>query len=296
MEKRSRIAEYLIEKGLIRLSGYAAVVVLLLILLFIVREAVPFFGVYNAWDFLSKSDWYPLSGRYGMLPLFTGSVMVTLLSLLLAVPLAMGTAIYMSELAPGRLRSILKVMLEILASIPSVVFGFLGIIFLGPWVQKTFGLPTGLNAMTAGVLLAFMALPTIASVADEAMQAVPRSMREASLALGASKIQTIFRITFPAASSGVIAGVMLGIGRAIGETMTVMMVAGGSAQITINPMDPVRTMTGTIAAEMGEVVMGDDHYHALFMIGLILFIITLGVNTLSGIIIDRIRRRQGGGQ
>ncbi len=293
MQKRSRIAEYLIEKGLIRLSGYAAVAVLLLILFFILREGLPFFGVYSASDFLFKTDWYPLSGRYGMLPLLTGSIMVTVLSLAVAVPMAIGTAIFLSELAPTRVRSMFKVLLEILASIPSVVFGFLGIIFLGPWVQKTFGLQTGLNAFSAGILLAFMALPTIASVADEAMQAVPRSLREASLALGASRIQTIFRITFPAASSGVIAGVMLGIGRAIGETMTVMMVAGGSAQVTLNPMAPVRTMTGTIAAEMGEVVMGDDHYRALFMIGLLLFVITLGVNTLSGLIIERIRRRQG---
>lgn len=293
MEKRSRIAEFLIEKGVIRLSGYAAAVVLLLILFFILREGLPFLGVYSFSDFLFKTDWYPLSGRYGMLPLLTGSVMVTLISLVLAVPMALGTAIFMSELAPAKLRNAFKILLEILASIPSVVFGFLGIILLGPWVQKVFGVQTGLNAFTAGILLAFMALPTIASVADEALQAVPRSMREASLALGASRIQTVFRVTFPAASSGVIAGVMLGIGRAIGETMTVMMVAGGSAQIALNPMAPVRTMTGTIAAEMGEVVMGDDHYRALFMIGLLLFIITLGVNTLSGVIIDRIRRRQG---
>lgn len=293
MEKRSRIAEFLIEKGVIRLSGYAAAVVLLLILFFILREGLPFLGVYSFSDFLFKTDWYPLSGRYGMLPLLTGSVMVTLISLVLAVPMALGTAIFMSELAPAKLRNAFKILLEILASIPSVVFGFLGIILLGPWVQKIFGVQTGLNAFSAGILLAFMALPTIASVADEALQAVPRSMREASLALGASRIQTVFRVTFPAASSGVIAGVMLGIGRAIGETMTVMMVAGGSAQIALNPMAPVRTMTGTIAAEMGEVVMGDDHYRALFMIGLLLFIITLGVNTLSGVIIERIRRRQG---
>ncbi len=293
MEKRSRIAEFLIEKGLIRFSGYAAAAVLLLILFFILREGLPFLGIYSFSDFLFKSDWYPLSGRYGMLPLLTGSLMVTLISLVLAVPMALGTAIFMSEVAPARIRNIFKVLLEILASIPSVVFGFLGVILLGPWIQKAFGVQTGLNAFSAGILLAFMALPTIASVADEAMQAVPRSMREASLALGASRIQTIFRITFPAASSGVIAGVMLGIGRAIGETMTVMMVAGGSAQIALNPMAPVRTMTGTIAAEMGEVVMGDDHYRALFMIGLLLFIITLGVNTLSGVIIERIRRRQG---
>lgn len=293
MESRNRIAEFLVEKGLIRLSGYAAVVVLLLILSFMLREGLPFLGIYSASDFLFKTDWYPLSSRYGMLPLLTGSLMVTLIALTLAMPLAIGTAIFMSEVAPPAIRNTFKILLEILASIPSVVFGFLGIIILGPWVQKAFGVPTGLNAFSAGILLAFMALPTIASVADEAMQAVPRSLREASLALGASRIETIFKITFPAASSGVIAGVMLGVGRAIGETMTVMMVAGGSAQIALNPLAPVRTMTGTIAAEMGEVVMGDDHYRALFMIGLLLFAITLGINTISGVIIERIRRRQG---
>jgi phosphate transport system permease protein len=293
MEKRGRIIELLIEKGLIRVSGYAAVVVLFLILLFILREGLPFLGVYRFSDFVFKSDWYPLSGRYGMLALVTGSLMVTFIALLFSVPMALGAAIFMSELAPLPARSVLKVLLEVLASVPSVVFGFLGIIVVGPWIQNAFGLPTGLNAFTAGILLAFMALPTIASVADEALQAVPRSLREASLALGASRMQTIRQITFPAASSGIIAGVMLGIGRAIGETMTVMMVAGGSAQISLSPMDPVRTMTGTIAAEMGEVVMGDDHYRALFMIGLLLFLITLGINTLSGIIINRIRRSQG---
>jgi phosphate transport system permease protein len=293
MEKRGRITELLIEKGLIRLSGYAAVVVLFLILLFIMREGIPFLGVYSLTDFLFKSDWYPLSGRYGMLPLITGSLMVTVIALLLAVPMALGAAIFMSELAPQAMRNGLKILLEVLASVPSVVFGFLGIILVGPWIQNALGLSTGLNAFSAGLLLAFMALPTIASVADEALQAVPRSLREASLALGASRMQTIRQITFPAASSGIIAGVMLGIGRAIGETMTVMMVAGGSAQISLSPMAPVRTMTGTIAAEMGEVVMGDDHYRALFMIGLLLFLITLGINTLSGIIINRIRRRQG---
>ena len=293
MESRNRIAEFLVEKGLIRLSGYAAVIVLLLILSFMLREGLPFLGIYSASDFLFKTDWYPLSSRYGMLPLLTGSLMVTLIALVLAMPLAIGTAIFMSEVAPPAVRNTFKILLEILASIPSVVFGFLGIIILGPWVQQTFGVPTGLNALSAGILLAFMALPTIASVADEAMQAVPRSLREASLALGASRIETIFKITFPAASSGVIAGVMLGVGRAIGETMTVMMVAGGSAQIALSPLAPVRTMTGTIAAEMGEVVMGDDHYRALFMIGLLLFAITLGINTISGVIIERIRRRQG---
>lgn len=293
MEKRSRIIEILLEKGLIRLAGYAAVIVLFLILFFILREGLPFLASYNLKDFLFKTDWYPLSGKYGMLPLITGSLMVTLIALLISVPMALGTAVFISELAPSAARNFFKVLLEILASVPSVVFGFLGIVIVGPWVQNAFGIPTGLNAFSAGVLLAFMALPTIASVAEEALQAVPQNLREASLALGASRMQTIRKITFPAASSGVIAGVMLGIGRAIGETMTVMMVAGGSAQIALSPMEPVRTMTGTIAAEMGEVVMGDEHYRALFLIGLILFLITLAINSLSGIIIDRIRRRQG---
>jgi len=293
MEQRSRIFEILVEKGVIRAAGYAAVVVLLLILFFILREGLPFLASYNTGDFFLKSDWYPLSGRYGVLSLLTGSILVTVIALVLAIPMAIGTSIYISEIAPPVVRSIFKILLEILASVPSVVFGFLGIIFLGPWVQSTFGLTTGLNALSAGILLAFMALPTIASVADEAMQAVPRNLREASLALGASRVETILKVTFPAASSGVIAGVMLGLGRAIGETMTVMMVAGGSAQLTLSPFQPVRTMTGTIAAEMGEVVQGDEHYRALFLIGLILFIITLAINSLSGMIIERIRARSG---
>jgi len=293
MEKRSRFTEIFVEQGVVRVAGFTAVLVLALILFFILREALPFLKEYKFGDFLFKTDWYPLSERYGMLPLVTGSLMVTFIAILLALPMALAVAIFMAEIAPPRIRDALKILLEILASIPSVVFGFLGIILLGPWVQRAFGVQTGLNAFTAGILLAFMALPTIASVADEAMRAVPQSMRAASLALGASRMQTILRITFPAASSGVIAGVMLGVGRAIGETMTVMMVAGGSAQIALSPMAPVRTMTGTIASEMGEVVVGDEHYHALFMIGLILFIITLGVNTLSAVIIERIKARQG---
>lgn len=293
MEKRSRFTEIFIEQGIVRVAGFTAVLVLALILFFILREALPFLKEYKLGDFLFKTDWYPLSERYGMLPLITGSLMVALVAILLSLPMALAVAIFMAEIAPPRLRDALKILLEILASIPSVVFGFLGIILLGPWVQRAFGVQTGLNAFTAGILLAFMALPTIASVADEAMRAVPQSMPAASLALGASRMQTILRITFPAASSGVIAGVMLGVGRAIGETMTVMMVAGGSAQIALSPMAPVRTMTGTIASEMGEVVVGDEHYRALFMIGLILFVITLGVNTLSAMIIERIKARQG---
>ncbi|MBV6494413.1 MAG: Phosphate transport system permease protein PstC [Turneriella sp.] len=293
MKKRNRLSEILVEKGVIRLAGYTAVVVLLLILFFMFREGTPFLETYSISSFLFKNEWFPLSDRYGMLPLITGSAMVTLVALSFSIPLSFATAIFMSELAPPAVRNTLKLSIEVLSSIPSVVFGFLGIIFVGPYIQKAFHLTTGLNAFTAGILLAFMALPTIASIADESLQAVPRNLKEASLALGANRIQTILRVTFPAASSGIIAGVMLGVGRVLGETMTVMMVAGGSAQIALSPMAPVRTMTGTIASEMGEVVTGDVHYRALFMIGLLLFVITLTINTLSGIIIERIRQRQG---
>lgn len=266
MLRRGKLVELAIEKVLIRTAGYLAVVILFLILLFILREGAPFFTSYRLDEFILRADWYPLSGRYGMLPLLSGSLLVTAVALIFSVPMAICSAIFISEIAPPVLRNLLKVLLEILASVPSVVFGFIGIVLLGPWLQQLLGIRTGMNALTAGILLAFMALPTIASVAEEALQAVPRSLREASLALGASRMQTILKVTVPAASTGIIAGIMLGVGRAIGETMTVMMVAGGSPQITLSPLEPVRTITGTIAAEMGEVVMGDQHYRALFML------------------------------
>jgi len=279
-----------VEDGLIRASGIITIVILLLIVIFLILNGFPFLLEYNFFDFLFKTDWYPLSQRYGALPLIYGSFLVTIMSTVIAVPLSLGTALFISQIAPPKVRTTLKVILEVLASIPSVVFGFLGIIILGPFLEGFFDARTGLNALNASILLALMSIPTITSIAEESLAAVPKNLKEGSLALGASKLQTMLKIILPAAQPGIIAGIMLGIGRAIGETMTVMMVAGGSAQITANLLDPVRTMTGTIASEMGEVIHGDEHYHALFILGLILFLITFGINSLSSFIIRRIQK------
>lgn len=289
MESKKNIINNIFEKVIVRFAGISTIVVLFLIVLFLAVDAIPFFGEYNFFDFLFGTKWYPLSSIYGALPLIYGSFLITIISTAISVPLSIGTALFISEISGKRMRTILKVSLEILASIPSVVFGFLGILLLGPAMEKIFNLTTGMNAFTAGLLLAFMSLPTIASVAEESLAAVPKSLREGSLALGANRLQTMLLVTLPAASSGIVAGVMLGIGRAIGETMTVMMVAGGAAQISPNIFDPARTITGTIAAEMGEVIHGDEHYHALFMLGLILFVITMGINSLSSLIVSKIR-------
>jgi phosphate transport system permease protein len=292
MKRKISIISLFIEKGLIYFSGIFTIFILLLIVLFLALDAIPFLFEYNFFDFLTGKDWYPLSGIYGVLPLLTGSFLITVTAVAIAIPMSIGTALYMSEIASFSTRSTLKVILEILASVPSVVFGFLGIILVGPFLESTFGLTSGLNAFTASLMLAFMSIPTIASVAEEAMQAVPKNLKNGSLALGATKLQTMLRVTLPAANAGIIAGIMLGFGRAIGETMTVMMVAGGSPKITLDIFTSVRTITGTIASEMGEVIMGDQHYHALFMLGILLFLITMGINTLSTYIIGRIKKNR----
>jgi len=289
MKRQNAAISFLIENGLIRLSGFITIFLFILIVLFLAIDAIPFLFEYSFPDFITGLNWYPLSGIYGVLPLIFGSFLITILATMLAIPLSIGTALYMSEISTSRFRTFLKVIIEVLASIPSVVFGFFGIIIAGPFLEKYFHLDSGMNAFTASLMLAFMSIPTITSVSEEAMQAVPKSLKYASLALGATKLQTMIRVTLPAANSGIIAGVMLGIGRAIGETMTVMMVSGGAANITANIFDPVRTITGTIASEMGEVIFGDQHYHALFMLGLILFIITLGINMLSSYVVNRIK-------
>lgn len=292
-KKLNAFNSFFIENILIKLAGVSVIIILLLIVFFILSEGLPFLKDHALYSFITGEKWIPLSKIYGLAPLIAGSAVIALTAIIIAIPLSIGVAIFISEIAPERVRSVIKLLIEVLASIPSVVFGFIGIIFLGPALADLFQLNTGATALTAAILLALMAIPTITSIADESLRAVPKSLRQASLALGATEIQTIFRVTLPSAFSGIFAGIMLGIGRAIGETMTVMMVAGGAAQITMNVFKPMRTMTGTIAAEMGETQYGDEHYQALFMIGLVLFLITLAINTLSGQIVARIRNRQG---
>ena len=268
---------------LIRTAGYLSVLFVLLISLFLIREAVPaMFKVPP--DALFNTRWYPIEGLYGIFPLLTGSLTITIGASLIAIPLGLLTAVYISEIAPPWTKEILKPLVEILAGIPSVVLGFLGILVLSPFLRETFNLPTGLTALTGSILLGWAAIPTIVSVSEDALNTVPSSYREASLALGTTRWQTIWGVTVPSARSGIITAIMLGVGRVIGETMTVMMVTGNAPTMPsgINTiLMPIRTMTATIASEMGEVAKGSDHYQVLFFIGLILFVFSLAINIIA---------------
>jgi phosphate transport system permease protein len=211
--------------------------------------------------------------------------------MLLTVPFGVGSAVYISELAAPAEREILKPFIEVLAGIPSVVIGFFGLVVLVPLVKRCFGLATGLTAFSGAVLLALMAIPTVTSISEDALRSVPRSYKEASLALGASRLRTIWRVTVPAALPGIMAAVMLGTGRVLGETMAVMMVTGNAAIITFWPFDSVRTMTATIAAEMGEVAFESDHYRALFCVGVVLLVATFALNMAAQKVLSRYRMR-----
>lgn len=253
------------------------------IMLILFTEGIPVVKSISPLRFLFGLHWYPVHEppEFGILPLLLGSFMVTLGAIIVALPLGLGCAIYLSEIARPCIRDITKPFIEMLAGIPSVVYGFFGLVFLAPLIQKIGHLPTGLTGGTASIILGIMALPTVTSIAEDAISSVPRNLREASLALGATRWETITRTVLPAAKSGIFTSAILGVGRAIGETMTVLMVAGGSAVIPSHFFRPVRTMTATIAAEMGEAPMGSLHYHALFAIGLVLFLLTLGLSLVA---------------
>lgn len=278
-----------------RIAGFSTIGFVVLIFLFLLREGVPFFAKTPVTSWLSQS-WYPTFGKYGALPLILGSLLVTITSILIALPLGVATAVFVREVAPAWARNILKPLIEVLAGIPSVVLGFFGMTLLAPTVREVLGAPTGLTAFTGALILAYMALPTIISVAEDALDAVPKSYRDASLAMGATQWQTIWRVVVPAAKSGILTAVMLGMGRAIGETMAVMMVTGNAARMPLtldSLVRPVRTMTATIAAEMGEVAQGSTHYQALFGIGILLFVITFLINLAAASAIFQKRRRGG---
>lgn len=241
-------------------------------------------------DFFGGKEWMPTATpapQFGVLPLIMGTLWVSIFAILIAMPLGLGVAIYLSELAGERTRKVFKPAIELLAGIPSVVYGFFGLVVLVPLVQRAFDLPVGETAFTGSVILAIMALPTIITVAEDAMRNTPRAMREASLALGATHWQTIRRVIVPYAASGISAAVVLGIGRAIGETMAVLMVTGNAAVMPRTLFEPVRTIPATIAAELGEAPAGGAHYEALFMLGCILFLITLIVSVTAEAISKR---------
>ncbi len=271
--------EFLIEAAIF-VAGTLSILFVILIFIFLLKEGLALFKTVSLWQFLSGRDWYPISDppRFGTLPLILGSVWVTAGSILISVPVGVACAVYIAEVAPAWMREVLKASVEFLAAIPSIVLGFIGLVTLVPLVQKVFDLPTGLTALSGSLMLGFMAMPTIVSIMEDALTAVPRSYREGALALGATRWQTIWRVVLPAASSGVVAAVMLGIGRVIGETMAVMMITGNAAQIPTSLLQPVRTMTATIAAEMGEAVQGSPHYASLFAIGIVLFVLSFVIN------------------
>jgi phosphate transport system permease protein len=278
---------------LIKISGYSAILFVVLIFYFLLREGLPAFSEVGINDLLS-TRWYPIEDYFGILPLIGGTIIVTIGAGLFAVPVGLCTAIFISEVSPRWARDILKPMVEALGGIPSVVLGFLGILILAPYIRHLLDLPTGLSALGGSILLGIIALPTIVSVAEDALDSVPRTYRDGALALGATEWQTIWRVTLPAARSGVITAIMLGIGRAIGETMAVMMVTGNAAVLPVKIdsfFRPVRTMTATIAAEMGEVAKGSTHYHVLFFIGVLLFVISLGINIAASSAMFKQRKR-----
>jgi phosphate transport system permease protein len=260
-----------------------SIIVLGLIVLSLFREGMPIFKLVSLSDFLLGKDWYPTSdpASFGILSLIAGSVIVTFLAILIAVPLGVLSAIYIAEIAPASTKEILKSVIELLAGIPSVVLGFFGMVIVAPWMQETFDLPTGLNILNASVILAIMAIPTISSISEDALYAVPNEFKEASYALGATEFETIAKVIVPFALSGISTAVILGISRAIGETMVVLMVAGGAAAIPGSIFDSVRPMPASIAAEMGEAPFGGAHYHALFAIGIVLFFLTLAFNLIA---------------
>ncbi len=292
MEKDLNWREYIITR-LIRVSGYSAIVFVAAIFFFLIREGLPALTEVKLSD-LFTIRWYPIENYFGILPLITGSIIITVGAILIAFPLGIATAVFISEIAPRWVREILKPLVELLAGLPSVVLGFLGILVLSPDLRVFLNLPTGLTALAGSILLGGIAIPTIVSIAEDALDSVPRSYREGAWALGATKWQTIWRVTLPAARSGVVTAVMLGIGRAIGETMTVMMVTGNAPVLALTPasiFSPVRTMTATIAAEMGEVANGSVHYHVLFFIGIVLFLISLAVNIAASSVVFRAKKR-----
>ena len=271
-------------------NGFFAVFVLLGIFSLLFFEGAPAFKTISPKEFFFSTVWNPTSPvqeKYGILSLVISTMMTTLGALAIATPLGVACAAYLSDIASHRVREIIKPAVEILAGIPSVVVGFLGLVVVAPILAKIFNLPNGLNALNGSILLAVMSLPTIISLSEDALVAVPQEYKSASLALGANRWQTLVRVTIPSALSGIIASIMLGMGRAIGETMTVLMACGNSQAMPHSFLDAVRTMTATIAIELGETAYGSPHYHSLFIIGFVLFIMTFLVNLVSDLILSK---------
>ncbi len=292
-------AAVLAEKALeavIRLSGVSAIVFVAAIFFFVLREAAPVLlsEGFSLKQFLFSTEWYPTSAtnvRYGTFALTVGTVSVTALAMVLAVPFGLGAAIYLSEFCSPRVRETLKVVIELLSAIPSVVWGFVGLTVMSKLIVSSTGAPVGVNVLNGGIILALMSVPVIVSIGEDALKAVPDSFREAGVALGATRWQLVYRVLLPAAKNGLLAAVLLGVGRAVGETMAVLMATGHAVHIPGSLLDSVRTLTANIAAELGEAPSGSDHYRVLFLTGTLLFLITLVVNLTADFIVRGIRRK-----
>jgi phosphate transport system permease protein len=282
-------------EALIRLCGVSAILFVFGIFFFVFREGAGFlFSGFNPREFFTSPEWYPTSQnhvRYGVLALIAGTASVTALAMAIAVPFGIGAAIFVSEFCGPRAKETLKITIELLAAIPSVVWGFIGLTVMNPLIMRMFGVPVGLNVLNGGIVLALMSVPIIVSIGEDALRAVPDSYREAALALGVTRWQLVYRVLLPAGKNGLLAAVLLGVGRAVGETMAVLMATGHAVMIPTSVMDSVRTLTATIAAELGEAPVNSEHYQVLFIIGILLFSITFVVNLTADLVVRGIRRR-----
>ncbi|ACN13369.1 PstC2 [Desulforapulum autotrophicum HRM2] len=288
---KQQTSEKIVQRAFMGVALFS-ITALFLIMLFLVLEGVPIFKEISLKEFVFGLYWYPTSdpADFGIFPLIVASFLVTFLSGVVSIPLGVMTAIYLAEIAPVRTAEIVKPVVELMASMPSVVIGFFGMVVVAPFIQRTFDIPVGLNLFNASLMLAFMSIPTICSISEDAIFSVPQALKEASFALGATHFETIHRVTLPASLSGICTAVILGMSRAIGETMVVLMVAGGAAMLPGSLFDPVRPMPASIAAEMAEAPFGSEHYHALFATGLVLFIFTFVFNLIADYISSRYRQ------
>lgn len=293
----ARWGERLIELFIV-FAGWSSILCMLAILVFLLREALPVLPKIDGFELLTSTRWIPAPApgnepHYGALGLIVGTLTTTAIGMAFAVPAGLGAAVYIAEFASARVRETLKVLIELLAAIPSIVWGFIGLMIIGPLVAAITGAPLGTNMLTGGLILGLMSVPVITSIAEDALRAVPDGYREAALALGASPWELVTRVLFPAAKNGLLAACLLGLGRAVGETMAVLLATGHANQIPSSLVDPVRTMTAAIAAELGEAPKGSDHYRALFVLGVLLLAVTLAINVAADIFVRGVRRGAG---
>jgi phosphate transport system permease protein len=298
--KHKALLEGLIE-WIIRICGISAVVFVFAIFLFVFWQGkgLIFSGDFDFWKFLTTKEWYPASEsnpRYGVYALITGTISVTVLAMVIAVPFGLGAALFISEFCSPKLKETLKIVIELLAAIPSVVWGFIGLTIMNQLIMELFGAPIGLTVLNGAIILALMSVPIIVSIGEDALQAVPDSYREAGIGLGVTRWQMVYKVLLPAAKNGLLAAVLLGVGRAIGETMAVLMATGHAVHIPfdaefpfLHGLDSVRTLTATIAAELGETARDSSHYQVLFIIGILLFTITFAVNLAADLIVKGIK-------